>query len=121
MSSLTAGELASLRSHADDLLPDACTVQTKTVSVDSTGNPIESWADTYTSVACRLDAVTGGGERALWGRLAAVSDWILSIPYDQSVSEAMRVVYGGTTFYITAVEDVHTWRTIRRAGLRRVA
>jgi SPP1 family predicted phage head-tail adaptor len=120
MSSLTAAELASMRDHADNLLGDTCTIQTKAVTLDSTGNPTESYTNTYTSVACRLDAVSGRGERALWGRLAAVSDWILSIKYDQTISEADRVIYGGTTYFVTAVEDAHTWRTIRRAGLRRV-
>jgi len=121
---LTTAELAAMRDHADDFLPDSCTIQTATQTVDSTGNPILTWADTYTSVACRLDAiqgpVIGGGEPAMWGKLAQVSDWVLSLKYDQAVTAADRVVYGGVTYYITSAETDHTWRTLRRVGLKKV-
>ena len=118
--SLTSGELSALRSHADVLLPETCTIQTSVQTVDSTGNPILTWANTYTGVACRLDVAGGGGERVLWGRLAQVSDWVLSVKYDQAITAADRVVYGGVTYYVTAVEDAHTWRTLRRVGLKKV-
>ena len=117
---LTTAELAAMRDHADNLLPDSCTIRTATQTVDSTGNPILTWADTYTNVACRLDPAGSGGEPAMWGKLAQVSDWVLSVKYDQAVTAADRVVYGGVTYYVTSAETDHTWRTLRRVGLKKV-
>ena len=118
--SLTSGELSALRTHASILLPDTCTIQTSVQTVDSTGNPILTWANTYTNVACRLDPAGSGGEPAMWGKLAQVSDWVLSVKYDQAVTAADRVVYGGVTYYVTSAETDHTWRTLRRVGLKKV-
>lgn len=120
MTQISTKELTDMRALADDFFPDTCTIQTATESVDATGSPTVSWANTYTSVACRLDPIGNEGEvvnnLALQGR----SGWMLNIPYGQAISIEDRVIHSSLTYEVMRVWDTHSYSTIRRAVLVRV-
>ena len=116
---ITTNELAQLRANADDWLPDTCTIQTATESVDATGGGSIAWANTYTSVACRLAPLTGQ-EAVRNYALEGQSTWRLSVKYDQALTVENRVVFDSDTYEVKYVEDDHSNRTLRRAILVRV-
>lgn len=120
MTVITTAELAAMRAVADDFLPDLCTIATPTASVDATGSPIETFANTYTSVACRLDPTGAGDEAVMNLALEGQSSWWLNIPYDQPIDEAYQVVHDSRTYQIKSVWDTQSYRTIRRALMVRV-
>lgn len=118
---VTADELTKMRAMADDYFPDTCTIQTRTESVDALGGVTYTWANTYTGVACRLDPVYTGRSKGVSNlTLESKSEWMLNIPHDQAISAEDRVAYDGKTYEVTTVVDTQSYRTIRRAELRRV-
>jgi len=118
---ISAAELARMQATAEDHLPDTCTIQVVTQTMDEIGGWSESWADTYTSVACRLAAVQARAAEAIVGaELAAVTSWVLTVAHDQALDETMRVVHDSEAYEIVQIEDTQSWRTAKRAYLRRV-
>src|SRR3990172_6888232 len=115
MTALTSQELTDMRAIADDFFPDLCTIQVPTASVDSTGSPIETFASTYTSVACRVDPAGAGDEAVMNLALEGQSAWWLNIPYSQAIDETYQVIHDSRTYQIKSVWDTQSYRTIRRA------
>ena len=120
MTVITADELTSMRTFGDDFFPDTCTIQTPTQSVDATGSPIETFANTYTSVACRVDPANSGSEQVKSLALEGKSSWWLNIPYNQAIDETYQVIHSGVTYQIVFVVDTQSYSTIRRALMVRV-
>jgi SPP1 family predicted phage head-tail adaptor len=121
MTVISDAELTKMRAAADDYFPDTCTIQTQTESVDALGGVVHTWANTYTGVACRLDPErTRQGEQVSSLVLESQSRWMLNIPHDQAISVEDRVIHDGKTYEVATVVDTQSYRTIRRAELRRV-
>lgn len=120
MTVITTAELTAMRAVADDFFPDTCTIQTPTQTVDGTGSPIESFADTYTNVACRLDPTGAGDEAVMNLALEGKSTWWLNIKYDQAIDETYQIVHSSTTYQVKAIWAGQSYATIRRALLVRV-
>jgi len=119
--SLSANELAQLRADAEAYLPDTCTIQTATESRTAIGGFTETFANTYTSVACRLAPIrTDQGERLEGHQIAALGRWILTLHHDQVIAEGDRVIHDSETYEVAHIEDTHSNRTARRVYLRRV-
>ena len=108
-----------MRQIADDWFPDTCTIQTPTTTQDALGGVVESFADTYTDVACRIDPGTGN-ESVSSSVVEGRSRWMLNIPFDQAIAVNYRVVHSGKTYEVAYVWDTHSYSTIRRAELVRV-
>lgn len=117
---LSTKELSDMRAMADDWLPDTCTIQTPTTSTGAMGGVSQSFANTYTAVACRVDPMGAGAERIINEALEAESGWWLNIPYDQAIAISNRVVHSGVTYEVRGVWDTHSYSTIRRAVMVRV-
>jgi hypothetical protein len=120
MTALTAQELTDMRLVADDFFPDTCTIQTPTSTVGAMGGIANSYANTYTDVACRLDPRGVGGETIVNDALEGKSSWMLNIPYDQDINITYRVVHDSVEYEIARVSDTQSYKTIRRALLTRV-
>ncbi len=118
---LPADELAAVRAEAERALPDTCTIQTLT-QTNTKGSISKSYADTYTDVPCRLAAVQiDAKDQAIGTVLSAVTDFVLTVPYDQAVGHTDRVVHEGVTYEVVSVmNDQGSYRTARRARVRRV-
>ena len=118
---LSTLEIAQLRADQSDYRPDTCTIQTETRTSDGQGGWTSTWANTYTSVACRLAPVQlGQGELMEGDQIAALSAWVLSVAHNQTVDETMQVVHDGETYQVTRLEDTHSNRTAKRCYLRRL-
>lgn len=117
---ITATELASLRDTADDTLTAICTIQRRTLTSDGMGGWTESWANTYTNVACRVDAERAGPELSADGRIVSVEAYLLTVKYNQDIQPEDRIVYGTDNYEIEGVLDAHTWVTVKRASLKRL-
>jgi len=121
MTALTAKELTDMRTIADDFFPDTCTIQTATTSTGAMGGFSNSFANTYTNVACRLDPAGNTGSETLNSlALEGESGWILNIPYDQAIAIGNRIIHSSKTYEVKRVMDTNSYSTIRRAVLVRV-
>lgn len=119
--SLSTQELAQLRAEANDYLPDTCTIQTPTVSRDAQGGFTTAYANTHTSVSCRLAPELVREDKTLAGdRVQALSRWVLTVAYNQALAENYRVVHDSETYEVEHLEDTHSNRTAKRAYLRRL-
>lgn len=115
---LSTLELAQLRADQSTYLPDTCTLQVLTETSDSQGGFTRSWANTHTSVACRVAPVQSSRGEAIRGdQLGAVSLWTLTVAHNQALTVAMRCVHGGVTYEIVALHGTHSNRGAKRATL----
>ena len=118
---LSTLEIAQLRSDADAYLPDTCTIQVPTNTVDAIGGWSTTWANTYTNVACRLAPVVFQRTESMVGsKVEAITSWVLTIAYNQAIDETMRVVHDSDTYEVVQLEDTHSNRTAKRVYLRRM-
>jgi len=119
--SLSDKELVDIRAVAEDWLPDTCTIRTKSESKDALGGVVDSFADGYTGVACRLDpSALSGDERVSSEALEAESFWVLTVAHDQAIGVEDRVVFGGETYEVREVVDDNSFLIVRQAVLVRV-
>ena len=119
MRTLTATELSRMRGTQEDALPDTCTVQYPTVSNDSIGQPVKSWAARGTGIECRIAPRTIR-ERILGSRETPVGEWVLTVAHDQTIETGDRVLYDSRTFEVVGVEKNESWELVTRAGLMEV-
>jgi len=117
---LPADEIAAMQATQNDALPDTCTIQTRSI-VNTKGSVSESYANTYTGVACRLGAMNyQKAEREIGAVLASQTDYVLTVKNDQAVSPTDRVVHNSVTYEVMAVSnDKASWLFARRAFLKR--
>jgi len=71
---------------------------------------------TMTPVACRLDA-QGGGESDVARSLEPYATFVLTVPHDTTLDVGYRIVHGGYTYAVTAVDDDSSWPACLRATL----
>jgi len=118
---LTGAELTDMRDEAELALPDTCTIQTPT-DTNTKGSVATTYANTYTSVPCRLaNRNRFNQERELGMGLVAITDYVLTVAFDQAIEPAYRVVHGGVTYEVITVDNANaSWRTTRRATLKLV-
>ena len=118
---LSTQELTQLRANAQSFLPDSCTIQTVTRTGDGQGGWTETYANTYTSVSCRLSPIrTSQVELVEGAQVQAASRWVLTVAHNQAIDETMRVVHSSETYEIEHLEDTHSNKTAKRAYLRRL-
>jgi len=118
---LSTQEVAQLRAEQSNYFPDTCTLQVLTQTDDDQGGWTESYANTYTSVSCRLSPMTTSQVELIEGaQVQAASRWVLTVAHNQAIDETMRVVHSSETYEIEHLEDTHSNRTAKRAYLRRL-
>ena len=118
---LSTQEVAQLRADQADFYPDTCTLQVVTRTGDGQGGWTETYANTYTSVSCRLSPIrTSQVELVEGAQVQAASRWVLTVAHNQAIDETMRVVHSGETYEIEHLEDTHSNRTAKRAYLGRL-
>ena len=119
---LASTQLTTMRSNVTRLLPDACTIQSKTVTTDGAGGWTEQW-DTAPNglVPCRLDPLTSRSTVVTIGdREARHALYQLTVPYDAPITLSCRVVIGSYTYEVRQLVGEHAWRVSRRAILVRL-
>lgn len=115
---LTAAELASMRTDIETLLPDTCVIKTLTTAPDGMGGQTETWSASGTAT-CRLDR-RSGGERMAGGAIRAYGEWVLTVPYQTGVDVSKRVLHGGLTYNVVEVNADKSWPDCVRAVVEQV-
>jgi hypothetical protein len=118
---LTTGELDRIRTdYETQILDSTCTIQTKTETSDGMGGHYDTWANTYTSVPCRLGVRTSAGNLSEAGAREVFPDeYTLNVHWDQTIAEGNRVVIGSTTYEVVHVKDTSVqWVGLRAATVK---
>jgi hypothetical protein len=125
---LTSQELTDIRSDVDGLLPDTCTIQQMSTTVNSVGEAEKSYTPRASNVPCRLDPDIIGGWEVLGGFMDITKytgKWRITLKYNQYININDRVIITtGGTDYIFEVDHVDiqkSWRASTRAILERVS
>ena len=84
-------------------------IQTSTDAVDTTGQPIRSWATTYANEPAEWTP-TGGGEILRGRQIEAGISAVFTIHYRASLVPQMRIVHGTTNYGIVRVRQVEGGR-----------
>ena len=88
------------------LLNTTCTIQRNTQGAqDAHGHPAASWADTFTSVPCRLSGARGREINV--DQMVVVADYVLYVGPATDITERDRVVLGGVTYDVKFVATVN--------------
>jgi SPP1 family predicted phage head-tail adaptor len=112
---LTTAELAKIRGDIEGgLLPDTCHLLTLTRTSDGQGGWSEAWGTASASVACRLDGLRGSDQISA-DSLQAFHSWVLTLPYNTTITAAYRVEHGGNTYTVTSVDTDKSWKASVRA------
>lgn len=75
----------------DNLLLHRCVVQTRDPSGNDFGEPVYSWADTYTNVHCRFSSPKGAKQRLDSGEFVTGMPKIF-LKANQDISENCRII-----------------------------
>lgn len=119
---LTTAELTDMRVTVLDLMPDTCTIQSMSTTKNSIGEAVHSYSNRGTSIQCRLDPLKGHKEEygMFGGVLQTEGNFVLTVPYDQTVTTTDRVIVDGTTFEVVFVDPEKSWNVSVRAVLKEI-
>lgn len=101
-------DLSYLRDALESLMPDTCTILSKTVTVDTAGGVIETWGTASTSI-CRVDEVSGIMPME-GGGLQPYTKQELHVPYDTVITADNEVIWNTKTYRIDP-PTVNSWQT----------
>jgi len=121
--SIDTAMLTAMREAIALLLPDTCNLLTVTRTPDGMGGNTETWGTASTSVACRVDMDQGmmaGRELLTADSLVPYTKYILSIPYDTTITTGYRVEHSGATYAVTSVNTEQSWMAVKRCILETV-
>ena len=111
-------DLHLMRHTIQHLLGDLCSIQAFTDVPDGYGGMTRTWSTIYSNVPCQIAPDTSSPQN-VGEKYFVVTGWTLTLYYDQPIVAGNRVVKGGDTFSVIAVEDDRSRRICRRASLRR--
>jgi head-tail adaptor len=116
--SLTAKELAAMRSVIADLLPETCSVLTLTKTSDGQGGFTETWG-TASTTTCRVDWKSGI-ETIQGGAIQPYRRCMITLPYDTTVTEGSRLAVGSDTYAVTGVDNGKSWDACLRVEVDKI-
>lgn len=118
MSLLSTDDLTYMRDSLEELLPGTCYILSTTNASIGGGEYSETWGTAGTA-DCRLDA-RGGGEKLQGESTQPVFSFILTLPYDTTVSEANRIELDSAIYSITSIDTGKSWNASKRLTLERI-
>jgi hypothetical protein len=119
MSAIDTAMLAAMREAIEDLLPDTCDILSTSRSFDTMGGWTDTWGTATASVACRLD-MKGGVEQLIGGGVRPYTRYMMSLPYNTTVTEANRIQHGGLSYAVISVNTSQSWQAVKRVELEKV-
>jgi len=120
MSAIDAAMLSAMRDAIAELLPDTCNILTVTRTADGMGGVSEAWGTASSGISCRVDMNQGimeGRELLTADGLHPYTRYILSVPYDTTISTDSRVEHSGTTYAVVSVNTEQSWMAVKRCWL----
>ena len=120
---MLATQFATMRTSVTRLLPDTCTIQTKTTTSDGAGGWTESWdAVPNGLVPCRLDPLLSRRSLESFGsQEVSFALYQLTVPYDAPITIGCRVLVGSNAYEVRQLIGEHSWRVSRRALIIRLS
>lgn len=115
--------LAAMREAISDLLPDTCDILTVTRTADGYGGMTESIGTASAGVSCRLDAQLYAGmtdEMVKAERLLPYNRYMLSLPYDTTITTDNRVLHNSITYAVTGVNVSQSWNAVKRVSVEKL-
>ena len=110
---LTDAQLTSMRTTLNTLMPDTCNILSVTRTSDGQGGFTDVWGTATASVKCRIDSggATGAAGRENVGAasLLPFESWLLTLPYDTTITAAHRVEVSSVTYNVTSVDKSKSW------------
>jgi SPP1 family predicted phage head-tail adaptor len=113
---LDNSELTSMRSAYLDLMPDTCDILTATKTTDGQGGFTTTWATSSANVRCRMDAYKPR-ESLSGGAVYPFNMFMLTLPYDTTITTNSRVTHGGKTYNVIGPDDDKSWKITTRVIL----
>ena len=111
---LSDAELTQMRADLEAYtMPGTCNILSLSIAIDS-GYAVETWGTASTGVACRLDH-RFGFEQVAGGAVQPFERWILTLPYNTTITEQNRVEIGSDTYSVKAVDPGKSWNVCVRA------
>ena len=117
---LSNAELSQIREAIDDTLVDTCDILSVTQASDGAGGITDTWGTAYASVSCRLDFPNPGKESVASASYVPFKTGMVSMPYDQTVTTANRLLIGGETYDIKGVNTNQSWIGVKRVAVEAV-
>ena len=103
---MSTTELADIRTHLEETLPETCTISYVTRTPDGSGGWTEAWTDRGTAIECRLSAARYGlSENITAERLQEGQAWQLSLHWDQAVAYDDKVTYNSNEYRVMQIND----------------
>jgi len=115
---LDANDLTYMRDALDLLMPDTCSILSKTVTNDGAGGVTETWATATASVSCRVD-FTSGMMPIAGGAVQPFTKLELHVPYDTTINADNEIVWNGNTYRIEPA-SLQSWQTEKVAVIHAV-
>ncbi len=115
-------DIDHIRTEAESVLPDFCTIQTGTRASDGQGgNPI-TFADTYTDVPCRFGAFSQKEIEVEQrkGQLESDRPFWLTIKRSQPIAISDRVKKDAITYEVRYIDDGKSYQATKRAQVVRI-
>jgi hypothetical protein len=118
---LSDDELTTMRADVAALLPSTCNLLTATETSDGQGGFTATWGTVSggTAVPCRLDYVRGV-KVMVGGALQPYSGWLLTLPYDTTITPAYRVLHAGRVYTVKSEDSAKDWPVSVRVALEAV-
>lgn len=115
---LTARELAGMRDALADLLPSEARVYTYSAVNDGMGNVVPTYT-AGTLYNCRLDW-RNGREGVTSDALSGYTGWVVTLPYDATLTVRDRLLIGGKYYSVTSFDSDKSWGIVQRALVEQV-
>jgi head-tail adaptor len=108
------GELTSMRTAFEGLMPDTCNVLTVTNTSNGQGGFTQTWGTAGTAVRCRIDSIRGS-EAVAGGAVYPLHQMVVTLPYNEVVSTEGRIEHSGILYNVVAVDSDKSWKITTRA------
>jgi head-tail adaptor len=106
-----------MRRNMRRLLPSTCVIERKTVE-NVGGEEVETWKDHATGIACRIAPVGGGEMGESGGRISEEATALITLPAEQDIEEADRIVLSEETYEVVLVRKRGSWELTRRCEVK---
>ena len=118
MPALPISDLRSMRQAVAELLPDRCQILSRTSTANGQGGQVATWGTASAGVPCRLD-MTHGMEAMTGGALQQYTGYMLSLPYDTTITQSHRVLLNDITYAVKTVNTNQSWVAVKRVELEK--
>lgn len=115
---LTDADLHDMRAAIGELLPATCHILSLTQTSDGQGGFTDTWGTAVTS-SCRLD-YKRGDERIFGATNQPYTGFVLSLPWDTTITQANRVKIGSTSYNVLMVDNNKSWTAVVRCTLEAI-